>query len=155
MKHIFTITLFAIGIFFLLRSCAHAQPIPPEYEHLLAKRFKYENKTQAPSRAQKEKYKEQYDFHLFNGIRTYEDAKSKCWYLPNINDREKAKYCFTSAIATIGSSSPTAKLVVAISSLLTQYGIDCLSEWEYIENKLYWSNYHFEMCDHYYQLIYS
>lgn len=154
MKHIITIFLIALGMMFLCKSCCHAAAIPAEYEYLLAKRTKYiDLHPKAPSREQKAKWQEEYEFHLFNAKRTYEDAKTKAWYMPNLSDREKAKYCFTSAIATMGSATLTTKLVVAVASLLAQYGLDCQDEYEYITTKLYWSQYHLEMCEHFQSLI--
>lgn len=100
-----------------------------------------------------DKYRKEFEFHSLNALRTYNDAKDRCWWLPNISHREKARYCFTSAIAAIGSPTPQTKLVATITNLLMNYGLDVMDEWNYINNKLYWSAYHFEMCDHYSSIL--
>ncbi|EFB42177.1 MULTISPECIES: hypothetical protein [Parachlamydia] len=45
--------------------------------------------------------------------------------------------------------SPQSKLIAAILNLLLQYGLDCLAEWEEIDEKLYWIKYHYEMAEFY------
>ena len=148
------IILLFLGAFFLLRSLN-----ANEDDWLIASKriFTYTENPRAkpPSREQLAAWQKEFDFHLDNGIRTYNEAKDKCWYLPDISDRDKARYCFTSAIATIGSYTPSTKLIACVTSLLLQYGLDAMDEWNYIQNKLYWSAYHFDLCDHYYHLIHQ
>lgn len=98
-------------------------------------------------------YQDKCKFHKENGERTYADAKIKCWYLPDLTDRQNARYCFTAAIALLSSGSPMSKVVTSTLTVLTQYGIDCLEEWEYINNKLYWSKYHYEMSEFYQEVL--
>jgi hypothetical protein len=154
--------LILAGTFFLCRSCAYAEShldeyinaVPPEHICLRTQWGRPQDQIKQPSqKSQRLHWKEDYDFHLSNGIRCYEDAKSKCWYLPNIEDREKARYCFTTSIAAVGNANAYCKLVAMVSSLLLQYGLDCMDEWDYIKTKLYWSSYHFELCDHYELLL--
>lgn len=150
-KNLIFWTLLFLGTFFLVRSCGMCmESLPTEFEYLFMKRTNYINNHKIPaSSKQRDKWQQDYEFHMFNAKRTYEDAKNKCWFLPNISDREKARYCYNAAFTQIGSSSPCTKLVLAISSLALQYGLDCMDEWDYIKEKLHWSQYHFEMCDHY------
>jgi hypothetical protein len=88
-------------------------------------------------------------FHEENAVRTFKDAKEKCWWLPEIDDRKKARYCFTTFMAGIVPGHPLSVCVNMILVLLGNYGIDCLAEWEYIQNKLYWAQYHYEMKEFY------
>ena len=149
------------GFFYLMRSHAHAYAytISVEDEGIFAEYESYIRYSKRSrvfiSKDDKRRWQEEYEFHMFHAKRTYEDAKLHCWYLPNVTDREKSRYCFNSAISTIGSSTPTGKLVTAIVSLMLQYGLDCMDEWEYIQNKLYWSEYHFDLCEHYQNMIHS
>jgi hypothetical protein len=92
-------------------------------------------------------------FHKENGERCYEDAKERCWWLPYIPERDKARYCFTAFGAMAAPAEPRSKVIVTIITLLIQYGLDCTEEWHYINNKLYWSRYHFEMMEFHQDLV--
>ncbi len=98
-------------------------------------------------------YQEKVNFHKANAERTYKDAKNRCWWLPVLSDRENAKYCFTTAVALLTPNSPQSKLVAATMTLLLQYGLDCIDEWNYIQNKLHWSQYHYEMMEFYQDIL--
>ena len=92
-------------------------------------------------------------FHKENGERCYDDAKERCWWLPYIEDRKKARYCFTSLGILASPGDPKSKIIISVISALIQYGIDANDEWNYIDNKLYWSQYHFEMMEFHEHLI--
>lgn len=92
-------------------------------------------------------------FHKENGERCYKDAKDRCWWLPNISERDKARYCFTTFGVLASPGEPKSKIIIAVISALIQYGLDCSDEWHYINNKLYWSQYHFEMMEFHQDLI--
>ena len=151
-----TVFLFLIicGSFFLCRSCRADTWIPyAEFntnmlEHSVSDRFKKKSVDELRIEWIKE-----YEFHKTNAIRCYEDAKDRCWWLPEISDRDKARYCYTSAFAALGTSVPSTKLLLMVGSLLLQYGLDMQDEWNYIDNKMHWARYHFEMCDHYQKLL--
>jgi len=98
-------------------------------------------------------YTQKVEFHKENGERCYFDAKQKCWYLPKLKDRRNADYCFSNAGALLYPSDPRSKLIAVIINTLVQYGIDCCDEWEYINNKLYWAQYHHELAEFYQDLI--
>jgi hypothetical protein len=102
---------------------------------------------------QREYYLDKIDFHESNAKRTYEDAKNRCWWLPEISERDKARYCITTAGALAQPGTPQSKIIKALVNLLIQYGIDCMDEWAYIQNKLYWSQYHWEMYEFYCEVL--
>lgn len=137
--------LFVLGIFFVSRG--HSLENPHAIKHIqihLHKALLYENcKTN----------KQKYLFHKENGDRCLEDAKNRCWYLPNLTDRDNARYCWSNAAALLYPGTPVSKVVAVIITTLTQYGIDCNGEWDYIHTKLYWSQYHYEMMEFYKGLI--
>lgn len=143
--------LIGMGIAYTARSLYGELPWIPNAGHEFAYINPYNNNK--PSPTVRAKWVSEYNFHLENGKRTFKDAQDRCAYLPNTDDRTKAKYCFTSAISLVGSSTPGTKLVAAVTTFLVQYGIDCMDEWHYINNKLNWSKYHFEMCDFYRDLL--
>lgn len=88
-----------------------------------------------------------------NANRTYNAAKDKCWWLPRMSDREKAKTAFLTALAKFGASTPSGQIVNMTVVLLTEYGLACMDEWHYIHNKLHWSEYHFDMAEFYKNVI--
>lgn len=98
-------------------------------------------------------YQKKMKFHQENAQRTLDDAKARCWWLPDLTDRDNARYCWTSAIALLAPGAPHYKGVAVILNILLQYGLDCSDEWHYINEKLYWSQYHSEMADFYEEII--
>lgn len=143
-----TIGVFLLGVYFLCKSL-HAEIPMWEYEYYNS--FMTAKVKNIPELH--EQWTQELKFHKANGIRCYEDAKSKCWWCPDISERDRARKCFTVTFASIGGSTPSARLVSMISAYLLQYGLDCMDEWEYIEDKLRWSEYHFDMCEHYENLL--
>lgn len=107
------------------------------------------------SAAQRQKWKEAFDMHNFNAIRTYNDAKDCVWWLPNLTWRQWGRDAWVAACAMASTKSPCAALTVAFTTMLSQYGLHCADQWDYIEDKLYWSDYHFNECIKYAQLLNS
>ena len=108
-----------------------------------------------PSAAQRKKWQEEYDNHHFHAVRTYNDAYDRVWWLPNLTWRQWGRDAWVAACAMVSTKTPCQALVVAFSTMLSQYGLHCADEWDYIEDKLYWSNYHFEQCAIYAQKIHG
>lgn len=78
----------------------------------------------------------------------YELSKSKCWWLPNLDERAKARHCFLGAIATLASGTPQSKVVAAVLYALGVYGLSAMDEWNYVndhllESKAWWESYEF------------
>lgn len=36
---------------------------------------------------------------------------------------------------------------------LSSYGLHCMDEWDYIQDKLTWAQHHFEQCEYYANLL--
>ena len=151
--NIFVYILFAMGCFLLCRSCVQSEEWRPSARDEIARLAPYFK--QLGTAYQRGEWQEEYDLHMFHAIRTYNDAKEACWWLPRVNDRERARQCFTAAMSAVGCSTPTGKLVASVTTLLIHHGLDMINEWEYIQNKLYWSEYHFEMCEFYAELLHG
>lgn len=92
------------------------------------------------------------EFHRKNAERTYNDAKRKCWYLPDTDEREKAKQCFAIAGTALIPSDPKSKLITLLITTMIAYGVDCYDEWNNIKTKLNWSKHHYELME-FYQLV--
>lgn len=128
---------------------------PPEFQ---AKNLikSYQCRTQygkVDNRAQRQKWQDAFDMHHFNAIRTYNDAKDCVWWLPNLTWRQWGRDAWVAACAMASTKTPCQALVVAFSTMLSQYGLHCADQWDYIEDKLYWSEYHFNECIKYAQLL--
>lgn len=88
-------------------------------------------------------------FHKGEAERTLADAKARCWAFPQLTDRQNAQYCYAALGGLLLPGDPMSKLVAILVATLTLYGVDCTNEWHYINNKLYWSQYHYEMAEFY------
>ena len=60
---------------------------------------------------------------------------------------------YTNAGIMVISGDPRSKIITAIVNSLVQYGLDCCEEWEYINTKFYWAQYHYEMAEFYESLL--
>ncbi len=98
---------------------------------------------------QKIDFRQKRDESKANAERTYRDAKDRCWWLPNVDDRNMARHCFEVALASLNPGTPQSKLVCMLLVALGEYSWYCWDEWEYIENKLKWSAYHWDMYEFY------
>lgn len=122
------------------------------YEH------KWDNPVYAKGKGnanQRQQWQDEYDNHHFNAVRTYNDAYNRVWWLPNLTMRQLGRDAWIAACATAGTKTVCSALVVAFSTMLSQYGLHCLDEWDYIEDKLYWSDYHFKQCAYYAKLLHG
>lgn len=104
---------------------------------------------------QRQEWQEAYDNHHYNAVRTYQDAYNRVWFLPDLTWRQIGRDCWVSACAMASTNTPSTALVMAFSTMLSQYGLHCLDEWDYIQEKLSWSQYHFEQCAYYSNLLYG
>lgn len=84
--------------------------------------------------------------HREKGEEHYSEAKSICWYLPKLSEREKAKMVFLSVIAAFPGPLHL-KAVAATIALLGQYGICCIDEYYDIDFNMAMSRYHFMLAD--------
>ena len=158
--NIIPIVLTIIGFFYLIRSCAHASERP--YGAFSAPESVYQSKEsywdwvtyrEIDENSKKREWQEAYELHQFHAVRTFNNAKDKCWYLPRTTDREKARYCFTSVMSSLGAATKKGKLVNSLVTLLINYGLDAMDEWDYIREQLNWSEYHYEQCEFYQNLL--
>ena len=87
----------------------------------------------------------EHSFHQNEALLNYNLAKDKCWYLPEINDQAKARYCFNAFMAAVPCPTLNSKAILALITLLGNYGLDVIEEWNFIQHKLHLAEYHFEM----------
>ena len=136
-------------------------PIPSEEEYLFQSyecRGNWQTKpgrNSSASASQRQNWLEEYDMHQFNAIRTYNDAYNRIWFIPNLTLRQLGRDAWVSACSMAGTKTPGQALVMAFVTMLSQYGLHCLDEWDYIADKLYWSEYHFGECVRYANLLNS
>lgn len=92
------------------------------------------------------------NFHKKNAERCINDAKDLCWYFPNAM-REESFYAFRNMAILACPGDPKSKVVTALITTLIQYGADCFDEWNNINTKLNWAQYHYEMHEFYSDLV--
>lgn len=152
-----SVFLFLLGTYFLMKSFGYAAEdwmiryVPDSETEIYY--FSMKRPGQRSVEELKKEWKEEYEMHKREGQRCYDEAKEKCWWLPDVSDRKRARDCYQAFIASLGGATLTGKLVLSLLSLLTSYGLDCIDEWEYIEYKLNWAKFHFELCDHFEKLL--
>lgn len=156
-KWTIVILLFLIALLGFMKDrgyCDNYYSVPLEEEYLYQNlecrsSWKAKPNSPMPARSQRQKWQDAYDDHHFNAVRTYTDAYNRVWFLPNLTWRQIGRDAWIAACAMASTKQPTAALVVAFSTMLSQYGLHCLDEWDYIQEKLQWSQYHFEQCAYY------
>lgn len=134
-----------LGLFYYKKAYAYEHPVAVYHMQLTGhKALVYEN---CLNNFQKR------EFHKENAERCLKEAHNTTWYLPNISSRKKVQYCFTNAGVLLSPGEPRSKIIIALITSLVQYGMDCCDEWHYLNEKLYWAQYHAEMYEHYTDLI--
>lgn len=134
---ILAIILLLLGCYFFLRSSAEA-------------REEWNPKHRREGVPTIEECVEKIEFHRQEAMRIFEEVKDRVWWMPNLTDREKARRMFNSIIpAILAQGGVTGKIAAVGLTLFGQYGIDCMDEYDWIENKWYWCTYHAEMADFY------
>ena len=139
-----------IGAYFFCKGKAQAENYHIDNQRLIKRLRDFRN---VPDQVKKADWLMEYEMHKVNGLRTYLEARNKCWCIPNLDDREMAKYCFLTALGLIPGGKPCTRLVTSILALCSKYGVDAMDDWQYVQNKLNWSKYHYEMCDFYFDLL--
>jgi hypothetical protein len=83
----------------------------------------------------------------------YWKAKDITWYLPNYDDQEKAKLCYSTAVALAVPPNNIAKVIVVAAGLFTKYGLDCIESFHEVSHLVHRAAYHAEMYEFYCDLI--
>ncbi len=130
--------------------CYYSKWVDP-YEHIWENDpRKIRNKTRVQKRKE---WQESYDHHHYDAVRTYNDAYNRIWWLPDLTLRQLGRDAWVAACVIASTKTPGQALVAAFTTMLSQYGLHCLDEWDYIQDKLYWSHYHFKECAFYANLL--
>lgn len=98
-------------------------------------------------------FTEKKKFHEEYAKLAFAEAKSRCWWAPDLEERALARNCFTVAMSSIPANTPQSKMVTMIISSLTIYGLACLEEWEYIEHKFNCAEYHWNLAEFYDEVL--
>lgn len=133
------ILLFLVGCFYLTRANAYA----------VWERGREDYYGSNYSALTIEECVEKIEFHKSEGRRIYDEVKDRCWWLPQLDERQKARRVFSLIVPVVASSGITGKVAAAAWTLFGQYGLDCMEEWDWIQNKWHWFEYHAEKADFY------
>ena len=141
-SYIMVFIILFVGIYFLIRDECFARPpaFPRERQHELERN----------NILSIEECIDKIQFHQAEATRIYDEVKDRVWWLPNLDDRQKAQRVFTLMGPAISVSGGIKKKSAAvILQMFLEYGLDCMDEWDWISNKWYWVEYHTDMVDFY------
>ncbi len=86
-----------------------------------------------PDRAVKSKDRSTYlanaDWHAKKAYEDFTDAKSKCWCLPNLKDRERTKTAWGAFVLIVAPATPLQKGIGILIGIMLDYGCACIDEW--------------------------
>jgi len=103
----------------------------------------------ALSNIERQEFIKKVEFHDKWGKYNLDMAQNKCWWLPDVSDREKAQWCWVTFMGSVAGTTPPSKVVCGLLSFLTQYGLNCIDEWDEIKTLLNWAEYHYNMKEFY------
>lgn len=113
-----------------------------------------ENKQKTSRDVKKEfmaKCNEQILYHSEQAEYCFKCAEDACLLMP-ADDKEKATWCFNSAIGALYPGTPAHKIIAGIITLCAQYALAVNAEWQRIDTLLHRAKYHYEMESHYIML---
>lgn len=148
MKYIIGIILAILGLYYACKSL-HANEFIPNAHHEIS----CFNWHLALNQPQVNYYKDKIKFHRKEAEKYTALAQERCWWLPKIQDRDKAKLCWTTAFITVQATSPTWKLIGMVTNLMMQAGLDVIDEWNSINTMLRNADFNFEMASFYEDVI--
>jgi len=134
--------LLVIGSYFLMRSHGHARPpaFPREKAH----------EAEQLGALTVEECIDKIQFHRGEADRIYNEVKDHVWFLPNLDDRQKAHRVFSLIGPTVLVDGGIRKKSAAVFiQLALEYGLDCMDEWDWISNKWHWVEHHTDLADFY------
>ncbi len=83
----------------------------------------------------------------------YNKSKQITWYLPNYDDRELGKMCFSTAVATAIPPNNIPKIIAVAIGLFTKYGLDCIDSFHEANHYIHRAGYHADMFSFYCDMI--
>lgn len=104
----------------------------------------------AKTRAQ---YAANAEYHTNKAYEDYIAAKDKCWWLPDLRKRDLVRRGWLTLMAGIYPATPLYRVIASIIAMLTQYGVDCMDEWDAINDLLESAQYNSEMAKVYQDLL--
>ena len=126
----FAFVIFLVGLFFTVQAYAYTPRFEVNAELTSQQRYFYLEKC---------------EWHELQAEKAFRNAEDLVWYMPQSTNKEKAQSCFATAIACVSASTPQSKIVATISTLLLNYGLYCMDEYDRIQEFLYKARYHREM----------
>lgn len=156
-----------IALFFLLAGIGYfsdamklqASEITPYYRYLRSKEeagitltVKNETRKKTKKELQKEYIEtcwEKAHYHFEEGCKCLKEAEEISLLFPDIPDFDKAKLCQFNFIAALAPGDPTFRAITIALTLVGQYSMLFVDEWNKFKNLLLRSKSHFEMEEHY------
>jgi hypothetical protein len=154
LKWLFITAMILLGCFFMMKEKGWAESSEYLYEYYDA-RAGWSNPTRFTNGLDKMNAQTEYDFHMYHAKRTFEDARSKVWFMPEKTWGQRARQVWIAVIPSGVCNTFQSAIVVTLLGLLSQYGVDCADEWDYINEKLTWCQFHLEKCEDYAAIIHG
>lgn len=149
-------TLFLVVFAYCLFSNSKAEAFelsskyqPGHHLHYYAKKIDNKFNAARMSDSNRAKYEALEQEHLQKAYEDYTNAQNRCMWLPKMEDKIKAEYCFGTAMNMLSATNPMSKVVVTVMSLATIYGIHVIREWNDINTLLLSAKHHYEMQEFY------
>lgn len=89
------------------------------------------------------------NYHYEEGCRYLAEAEEVALLFPEIPDFDKSKLCLVNLVAALIPGEPTYRLIGVTLTIVGQYALLFLDEWNKFKNLLLHSKTHFEMEEHY------
>ncbi len=102
---------------------------------------------------QMEEYIDLVEFHRDKAETYMMCLETEIWSLPECSDKEKAKYFFTSFMATFSVSGLSTKVMAAALTFFAQYGLECIDHWHRVQYHLIKAKYHYEMMEFFQEVL--
>lgn len=102
---------------------------------------------------QVKKFMDLCDYHEKKAKKYLKRAEDICWWMPDLDAREKGQCCIRAIVASIGGTTPVSKMVLSLLSLFETYTEAALGDWYELQDNLLEANYHFEMLEFYQEVL--
>ena len=102
---------------------------------------------------QVKKYMDLCDYHENKAKKALQRAEDICWWMPDLDAREKGQAFIRAIVASIGGANPATKMILSLLSFFETYTEAALGEWYELQDNLLEAHYHLEMLEFYQEVL--
>lgn len=154
MRNILNVTalfLLCLGGFFLFRGHCHADCMSIQQQYIFDRNcliYPGDDDYVDPSLATYHKFRK----HRDHAIEFFVLAEETAWYLPDYDDKDMAKLCFTTSLALYAPVDVVSKVIAASLAVFSEYGLHTIDRWNQVQHCLHRAIYHADMMQFYYEI---